>query len=929
MLSVSRRTLFALAVFNIVLFGAYCQETVNYASLSGTVTDASAAVIESATVTARSLSTNQTRQVTTDDSGRFRFAYLSPGEYEIRVHKNGFADALHTMTLTVGAAFNLPVRLSVGMAQQEMQVKSQAPGIETVRSQTAGTVVPQEIADLPLNGRNYLDLALLVPGVSRTNTGSNQRFAETSAVPGTGISIASQRNLSTAFIVDGLSANDDAAELAGTFYSQEVIREFQVVTGGGTAEFGRALGGYINILTQSGTNQFHGDVYEFLRNQRFDARNALAPDKLPLTQNQYGASLGGPIFKDRTFFFTNFEQTRQNTAGVITIAPSAVGAINSRLLAAGYGGQTIGTGEYPTTLKTTNFFGKLDHRLIDRDQFNVRYSLYNVSSLNSRNVGGLGAVSRGTNLYDRDQTVAFNNIATLTPNLLNETRVQYTRSRLSAPVNDLVGPAVSISGVANFGTAGSSPTARDIDLYEIVNNLSAQRGSHSIKAGVDFLYNDINIVFPGIQQGQYTFSSLANFLGGRYVNFQQAFGPAAQPQTNPNVGVYLQDEWRLSPNFTINAGIRYDLQFLASPVQTDTNNVAPRVGIAWVPDAARKTVIRASYGIYYDRIPLRAVSNALQRSGTSYQTAVLTPAQAGAPLFPGVLPAFPSGVLTNITTIDPHIRNGYSQQASFEIEHQLNNKSTLSFGYEHLRGLNLIMSQNLNVPACTAGFNLCRPVSIYGNNAQYKSIGDSYYDGFTLAWVERPVSWGNFRVSYTVSKAIDDVGQFFFSSPQNNFNIAADRARSDNDQRHRLVASGTLNTPTTPANSFWTRLRNGFLLSSILTYNSALPFNVQTGSDNNGDTNTNDRPARLGRNTGEGFSALSLDVRLSRSFRLTERFRLEGLAEAFNVLNRTNRQLPNNIFGNGAYPGSPSPAFGAPTAVGDPRELQLALRIRF
>jgi hypothetical protein len=926
---VSAQKLFAFALFNISVFAVYGQATVNYASLSGTVTDASAAVVEGAAVTARDLDTNQERQVTTDAGGRFRFAYLSAGPYEIRVHKNGFADVLRSMTLTVGAAFNLPVQLSVGISQQEMQVKSQAPGIETVRSQTAGTIVPQEVSDLPLNGRNYLDLALLIPGVSRTNTGNSQRFAETSAVPGTGISIASQRNLSTGFVVDGVSANDDAAELAGTFYSQEVIREFQVVTAGGTAEFGRALGGYVNILTRSGSNQFHGDVYEFLRNQRFDARNALAADKLPLTQNQYGASLGGPLLKDRTFFFTNFEQTRQNTAGVITIAPSAVNAINSRLSATGYGGQTISAGEYPTTLKTTNYFGKLDHRFSDRDQSSLRYNLYDVSSLNSRNVGGLGAVSRGANLYDRDQTLAFNNIATLTPNLVNETRVQYTHSRLSAPVNDLTGPAVNISGVANFGTAGSSPTARDIDLYELVNNVSAQRGAHSIKAGVDFLYNDINIVFPGLQQGQYTFSSLANFLAARYVNFQQAFGPAAQPQTNPNIGLYLQDEWRLTPSLTINAGIRYDLQFLARPIQTDTNNVAPRIGLAWVPDASRKTVVRASYGIYYDRIPLRAVSNALQRSGTRYQTAVLTQAQAGAPAFPGVLSAFPAGVLTNITTIDPHIKNGYSQQASFEIEHQLTGRSTLSLGYEHLRGLNLIMAQNLNVPACSAGFNLCRPVSSYGNNSQYKSIGDAYYDGLTVAWVQRPAWWGSYRVSYTFSKAIDDVGQFFFSSPQNNFNIAADRARSDNDQRHRLVASGTLSTPGARANSTWTRLRNGFLLSAILSYGSALPFNVQTGSDNNGDTTTNDRPAGLGRNTGRGFDSLALDVRVSRSFRLTEHFRLEGLAEAFNVLNRTNKQLPNNIFGSGAYPGSPAAGFGAPNAVGDPRELQLALRIRF
>ncbi len=907
----------------------FAQETVNYASLSGVVSDVSGGVVREAQVEARQIATNQATRVFTDGSGRFRFAYLNVGDYQLFIHKHGFADSRQNIALTVGAAFNLPIQLSLGSTQQHVEVNSQAVAVETARSEIAGTVTPEEVQDLPLNGRNYLDLALLIPGVSRTNTGASQRFAETSAVPGTGISINSQRNLANSFVVDGLSANDDAAELAGTFYSQEVIREFQVVTSGGTAEFGRALGGYVNILTESGSNSFHGDAYDFFRNQRFDARNALASNKLPLTQSQYGASVSGPIVKDRAFFFSNFEQTRQNTAGVITISPTAVAVIDTRLRALGYGGQTISTGEYPTTLNTTNYFAKVDTRLSDRDQLSARYSLYDVGSINSRNVGGLGTVSRGTALGDRDQTIALNNVLTITPNLVNETRFQYTRSRLTAPVNDLIGPAVNISGVASFGTAGSSPTGRDIDLYELVNNVAVQRGSHSLKAGADFLYNDVNIVFPGILQGQYTFSSLANFLLGRYVNFQQAFGPAAQVQTNPNIGIYLQDEWRVNPHLTINAGIRYDLQFLARLVNTDTNNVAPRIGIAWSPDALQKTVLRASYGLYYDRIPLRALSNALQRGGTQYQTAVLTPAQAGAPVFPQVLPGFPPGVLTNITTIDPNIQNGYSQQASFEIERQLNNRSTFSIGYEHLRGIHLIMTQNQNVPQCSSGFNLCRPNPSYGNNSQYKSVGDSYYDGLTVAWVQRPVSWGSYRLSYTFSKAIDDLGQFFFSTPQNNFNIAADRSRSDNDQRHRVAFNGMLQTPSGPASSLWQHLRNGFLLSTILTYNSAPPFNIQTGSDNNGDTNTNDRPAGLGRNTGQGFDYFTLDVRLSRNFRLSERFRLEGLAEAFNVLNRANWQLPNNIFGNGPYPLLPAPGFGAPQAVADPRELQLALRLRF
>jgi hypothetical protein len=841
-----RLSIFVFLVLTCVIW-ARAQEAVRYASVGGVVTDGSGGVIQNVAITARQISTNQEWRAETDSEGRFRISYLNPGRYQIRAHQNGFSDAEQSITLSVGAAFNLRIDLQIASQKQEVLVRSDEMTIQGARAEVAGTVTPKEINELPLNGRNYLDLALLIPGVSRTNTGSTQRFAETSAVPGTGISIGAQRNLANGFIIDGLSANDDAADLAGSFYGQEVIGEFQVVTSGGTAEFGRALGGYVNIVTRSGSNDFHGDVYGFLRNQRFDARNALAQEKLPLTQTQYGVTLDGPIVRNRTFFFSNFEQTKQNTAGVITISPLAVSLINTRLLSVAYPGQEIGTGEYPTTLDTTNYFAKLDQRFGTRDQFSVRYSLYDVSSLNSRGVGGLGAVSRGTSLYNRDQTIALNNVFTLTPYLFNETRLQYTRSRLSAPVNDLVGPAANISGIANFGTSGSSPTGRDIDLYEMVDNVSIQKQAHSIEAGVDFLYNDLTILFPGIQQGQFTFSSLPNFLAGRYVNFQQAFGPAAQPQNNPNLGLYVQDEWRATPNLTINAGLRYDLQFLDRLVRTDKDNLAPRIGFAWVPDRSRKTVLRASYGLYYDRIPLRALSNALQRGGTTYQTAVLTPTQTGAPIFPTVLPNFPSGVLTNITTIDAHIKNGYSQQASFEIERQLGKNALLDIGYQHLRGLNLIMSRNLNVPTCRTGFNLCRPSNQFGNNQQYEATGDSYFDGLTISLVQTPAPWGSYRLSYTFSKATDDTGSFFFSSPQDNSNIAADRGRSDNDQRHRLSLSGTLHTPTGPASSFWTRVRNGFVLSALLAYASPLPFNVQTGTDNNGDTNTNDRPAGLGR----------------------------------------------------------------------------------
>lgn len=907
------------------------QQSVTSATLSGRIEDKDSAGIIGATVTATHLDRNQSWTATSNEQGRFRFAYLPVGAYRIQVERAGFTSFNQEMTLLVGQALDLSIRLTVGNITESINVAgSHAPIIETARTQVAGVVTPQEVDRLPLNGRNYLDLALLIPAVSRTNTGSNQRFAETSAVPGTGISIAGQRNLNNGFIVDGLSANDDAADLTGSYFSQEVIREFQVITSGGIAEFGRASSGVVNIITQSGTRDWRGHLYGFLRNQRFDARNPLAPRKDELTQAQYGLSLGGPLRRDRTFLFANFEQTRRNDALVVTIAPANVAAINRRLDQTGYSGPRLETGIVPSGYDVTNFFARLDHRLNSKNQFAARYNLYDLSAINSRTVGGLNAVSRGTALENNDQTIALNNVTTITPVSLNEARFQYTRSRLSAPVNDTVGPAVNLLGVASFGTATFSPLARDIDLIETADTMTHIHGSHVTRAGADWLYNRVDILFPGALQGVYTFTSMANFLSGAYGSFQQAFGVPSQFQANPNIGVFIQDEWRLRANLTINAGLRYDAQFLPDPINTDRNNFAPRFGLAYAPGNHR-TVIRASYGLYFDRIPLRATSNALQRDGSKYIVVQLAPGQAGAPVFPNVLPIQPVNLPTrpNITRIDPNIENGYSQQASLQIERQLPGNAALSAGYLHLRGLHLILSRNLNVPRfpASAGIvNLGRPDPSFGNISRFESSGDSYYEGLIVSFNQRTTRWASFRVSYTLSKTIDDAGNFFFSAPQNNFDLRDDRGLSDNDQRHRLTVSGLFEAPHAPRESAFRRAIDALRLSYIFSYASRLPFNIQTNTDRNFDTNFNDRPAGVGRNTGRGFDFASLDLRLSKTFRFTERFSVEALAESFNTLNRTNLQLPNNIFGAGT---APLASFGKPTAAGDPRQIQFGLRVAF
>jgi hypothetical protein len=333
--------------------------------------------------------------------------------------------------------------------------------------------------------------------------------------------------------------------------------------------------------------------------------------------------------------------------------------------------------------------------------------------------------------------------------------------------------------------------------------------------------------------------------------------------------------------------------------------------------------------LFYDRVPLRALANALLSSGNtttltnSSQVSVsLSPTQTGAPAFPNILPGkdLPSGVLVSFTTINPRMQNAYSEQVSLEIEQQIGERSTLSVGYQHLRGLRLIASVNQNVPSCVAAGNNngCRPNPNYANNNQYSPLADSYYDGLHVSFVQRPVRWGNYRISYAWSKSLDNVGEFFFSSPIDPYNIWRDYGRTDDDQRHRVAFDGAIQS-------------HGFQLSGMLQYYSALPLNITSGVTTV--EGTAGRPtvngAFIGRNTGTGNDLFSVSARLSRTIAIGERWRLEAIAEAFNALNHRNNLAKNSNFGPGAYPANPASTFGQITAVNDPRSIQVALRLRF
>lgn len=929
------------------------QETINQGTISGRVSDPQGAAVPGAVVTARQADTNVTTETVSDGEGRFRFPYLRIGSYELKVRMNGFRDNTRTVTLSAGSAFDVPVALELAGVDSTVTVVADASVLETARSQIAGTVPRDEVQDLPLNGRNFLDLALLVPGVSPTATNSTQLFAETSGVPGQGLSVASQRNLSNSFIVDGLSANDDAAGLSGIPFGVDAVEQFQVVTGGGQAELGRALGGYFNIVTRSGTNTTRGSGYSFFRDDAFNGRNALTGTKLPMDQQQFGLSLGGPVARNRTFYFTNVERKVLDQTGVVTIAAANVPTINSRLAQLGYQGTPVETGLYSNPVHSTNVMGKIDHQLNTSDQLSVRYAFYQMKSDHARSAGQLNTASGSQNLDNVDHSVAVSNIWTLSRNTVNETRAQFAYGDLKGFAADQIGPQVTISGVATFGTFGSSPTRRQNTLYEVVDNLSHHAGAHALRAGVSVLYNNDTIKFLRNFRGSYTFSSLANFLTGNYSGFAQTFGNPEINQRNPNLGLYVQDEWRAASTLTLNLGLRYDLQYLET-INTDTNNVSPRLGFAWSPSGSPNLVVRGGAGLFFDRVPLRAVANALLSAGNTTdvtqlrqpQVAGILPTQTGAPVFPNILPdRLPSTALVSITTMDKNLDSAYSKQANVEVERALGGGQTLTVGYQYFRGEHLLMSINQNVPTCVAAGsnNGCRPVSTYANNSQYTGAGTSNYHGLHVAFVQRPRDWASVRVAYTLSKSMNNLGEAFFSAPTNPADIMKDWGRSDSDQRHRFVLSGSLNTPTTSATTPWQHIRNGFQVSTMLQYYSSLPFNVVTGV--NSLQGTAGRPFADGsvaaanfdvravqfipRNAGEGSDFLSFGLRVSRTFAIGGRNRLEAMLETFNLTDRMNPITRNTTFGTGSYPSSPLSTFNTVTAVGDPRTLQFGLRYSF
>ena len=649
--------------------------------LNGTVTDASGAIISKAAITATNTSTNVSYTAASNDSGFYVVPNLPPGGYELKVSFTGFSNYTQRgIVLTVGEAATINVALQVQSLGEKVVVSTEVPTIEPTKTEISQVVNTQQIQSLPISNRLFTDFALLTPGVATSRTSLGATFTEFET---TQISFGGMRSFSNEITVDGADFVNEISGVQRATPPQESVQEFRVVNNSFAAEYGRALGGIVNVVTKSGTNQLHGSVYDYLQNGATDARSLLQPAPLPhvLRQNQFGATLGGPIRKDKTFFFFNYEGKRRGESPIYP--PDLFNQIADIDLAKSYlglppeGGQP-GFAGLQAVLKTSDNdygFARLDHQLSANNRLAVRYLVEDARDLgqligNTEDGGGVGTPSGGRNLFVRDQSVVGTINTVVTPNVVNTALFQYARRHYNFP-GATGEPDLSVVNDLEFGHNFGAYDAIYESRAEFSDSLSWVKGNHVAKFGFDgnYLWDQNNypgftperILFPNLDC-MYSFANTVNaFRTGAYGTLPTSgcpLDPAADgvqflywgvslPRTNcPNLtvcsngfsngfvpppatgagfgggwpsafpvnlysnfaynlnhgywGLFAQDQWRITPKLTFNYGLRWDFESgLGNVIDGDYRAFQPRIGLAYSPDD--KTVIRAGFGIFFDR----------------------------------------------------------------------------------------------------------------------------------------------------------------------------------------------------------------------------------------------------------------------------------------------------------------------------------------
>ena len=728
----------------------------NQGTLEGSVSDPSGAAVAGAQLTVTNDATGLKFQTTTDSDGLFTFPVLPVGSYTVEVGHAGFSKLTRKdVKLTVGARLNLALALSVAGQGESVTVTSETPLVETTRSQVSSTVDSQSVANLPVLGRNFINFVLLTPGVTLDRRDGD-------------ISFAGQRGTLNSLVVDGSDSNNTffgqttgrtGSGRAPYQFSQDAVAEFQVNSNSYSAELGHAGGAVINVITKSGTNSFHGTAFEFYRDTSLNAQDSITKSrgqsKSPLHFNQFGGNLGGPVVKEKLFFFFDYDGQRNTLPNFVflnlpkgftvssdpNIGPYQTAALNYL---------TPRAGSWTRTQNQDVYLGKVDWHISQNHLLTGRINSQRFTGNNFENGGAQNSLEHtGASLVTTD-TFSARLTSTFSSKLTNVAAYTYLRDNEPGQVNSANPEATIRQGgtVLVVGRNSFSPRFTNIHRNQWGDTVTLVHGRHVLKMGADFIRDQIANFFPGNFSGSFTFNSLEAF--GRNLNgvsqrvpsdvsYLQAFGGVntSGPATNPNLfetSVFLQDEWRFRRNLTLNLGVRYDLQRVDSPTTTNplalvagvntgfiknpANGPEPRVGIAWTPMGDNRMVVRGGYGIFYGRTPSIMYGTAMSNNGlnvasfTFDSTTTLAPPQypnniCGAPGGPGTSPSCPapSGGKSGapiIFSFDPNYKQPMVQQWSLGIERELFHNLSLNVSYLGVHATHLQRTRDINLPTIGA-----------------------------------------------------------------------------------------------------------------------------------------------------------------------------------------------------------------------------------
>ena len=891
------------------------QSSIIGGALEGIVTDPSGARVPGATVIAREPETGRTRQVSTGGEGVFRIPELPPGTYQISVSFPGFAPYRHSgVGLQLGSTVHLDIALTLA-GTEAVTVSAQPPALDPAQTSVSSAVDTERIEELPVESRNYLNFALLAPGVSGSAQQAGNR--PSTALADSGFSFGGLRARSNNISIDGLDNNDEYTGASRTELSLETVREFQVVTAGLSAESGGASGGSINVVTRTGANDLHGDAFLFVENGALNAREPFGtePGKPGLHRYRTGAALGGPAVRDRTFYYAAFEQEHNRSQEEDSIAPAVVETVNQTLAAGAYPGvaaRRIGDGSFPAARAETEASAKLDHRLDENNSLMLRYALTNNREAGDAfNAEGWNDASARGSSFIRDQAVAGALTTVFGGRAVGDFRFQAADRRAVLRTTDGAGAGIEIAGLVNFGRPYTGNGRRGEDHLQATYTFARSAGRHLWKAGAAANRVALDAAMADGFGGLYRFATPADFAAGRPDSFRQAFGAPETRYAVATFGAFAQDHWTATRTLTLDLGIRADGERLPRLFREAGVNFGPRAGMAW--QAGRGWVVRAGYGVFFDRYVLANLNRAVQKDGVQ--------------AFELVLDAGARAVGPSIYRPDPRLATPYSQQADFAIERLLARNMTATLTYLLVRGVKLSRTRNVNLLPPGPVFDPGRADPRFNDIYQLEDSASSGYNGVSFTLNRRMADELAFSASYTFSKTRDDASDFD-EQPQNPFDLRPEWALSRQDQRQRLVFNALWELPIgdeesgRAAKSPWERVFGHLEAAPIFTVESGRPVNPLTGIDNNRSHAfpLAARPPGMGRNSRRTPMLANMDFRLVKYFPTGKTSRFDVVAEAFNLFNRTNVAASNPVFG---------PAFLQPLAGAGARRVEFSLDFEF